>query len=105
MTDLYFTRERYQDEIATGHDDWPDYENAVQESIRRIREEDALVREEYAELGTRVNLKDLDKPDDIALSLMDISTKKIVAYVVNEEDETITEEEVITRLEALLNAD
>ena len=98
----YITREEYDNEITGDVAPWPDYEDAVRESIRRTREEDALNREHYDGLGTRLVLRDTDKPDDITISLMDNATMGIVSRVVNEEDETITEEEVVNRLEALL---
>lgn len=103
MTDTYLTRSEYHDEITGEVADWPPYEDAVQEAIRRIQEEDALVREHYDGLGTRLMLTDTDKPDKMVLSLMDNATMRIVSRVVNEEDETITEAEVIQRLQTLLN--
>ncbi|MFC7227768.1 hypothetical protein N0B31_10170 [Salinirubellus salinus] len=105
MTNPYLTRSEYQNEIVGDVAPWPEYTDAVQESIRRIKEEDALVRENYDGLGTRLMLTDTDKPDDITTSLMDNATMGIVSKVVNEEDETITEEEVVNRLEELLNSD
>jgi hypothetical protein len=101
MTDTtFYSKERYEDEIVSENAPWPDYEAAVREAIRRIREEDALVREDLS-IGIRMSLKPIDK-GDMTISLMDSATARIVARIINEEDETITEDEVVNRLEALL---
>ena len=97
----YFSREEYQDEVVTGAAPWPDYEAVIEDAIRRIRDEDALVREHYDGLGWRMSLKPIDK-DDMTTSLMDHATAAVVHQVIDEEDETISENEVVERLEELL---
>ncbi|RLM37220.1 hypothetical protein [Haloarcula sp. Atlit-120R] len=93
-----YTRDEYNEWKPNA--DMPEYEVAIQEAIRRIKDEDALVRDELS-IGVRVHLKPIDNPD-ITVSLVDVATAKLAGKAVDRDDETISEEEVVKRLEALL---
>ena len=102
MTDTLYSREEYVESIPS-NPDTPSYEDALAEAIRRIEEENGFERNEFP-IGTRVTLKDIDKPDQNIISMMDHATMLLAAEAVNEDDKTITEDELVKRLQTLLDA-
>lgn len=71
--DEFYSRDRYEEEIVSGNAPWPEYDDAVEEAIRRIREEDALVREDLS-IGIRVSLKPIDNAENSTITLMHSAT-------------------------------
>lgn len=92
-----YTRDEYEDWKPNA--DTPAYEAAIREALRQVQQEDAFYKRELP-IGIRAGIQP-DYDGDVP-GMVEHAVMKIGGEVIEKDDEEMTEEELVNRLEALL---